>query len=265
MEQEKISQFIEGMSPDLAQKLQVDGLISLVLRKVKDYDSDNLLNVLNLLITLSESEREEIRRVMQGMEEEERGMPEVLEMTEAGKAEELTESERGILTGADDEGQWMVVDMKSNEIDVAASIVNMNNVLKGKLPVKAASGKRLVRWQEYVDEKKKAQSPAKEEGKRENKKPEKGRSVPEHQRLLREMRDIISALIHEPGRLKLIAFDSLIPEGSINFQAAGRMIVGDMLIYAYQHGGLRYLIDRMEEEAPVLGESDLRNLLNKLS
>jgi len=109
MEQEKISQFIEGMSPDLAQKLQVDGLISLVLRKVKDYDSDNLLNVLNLLITLSESEREEIRRVMQGMEEEERGMPEVLEMTEAGKAEELTESERGILTGADAKvsGWWL--------------------------------------------------------------------------------------------------------------------------------------------------------------
>ena len=167
MEQAEISQLMAGVSPELAQKLQADDSIGSVLRKVKDYDSDKVLVVLNILIELSESEREEIRRVMQGMEEEERGMPEVLEMTEAGKAEELTESERGILTGADDEGQWMVVDMKSNEIDVAASIVNMNNVLKGKLPVKAASGKRLVKWQEYVDDKKKIQSQAKEKkGKR---------------------------------------------------------------------------------------------------
>ncbi|KKP36950.1 MAG: hypothetical protein UR28_C0035G0001, partial [Candidatus Peregrinibacteria bacterium GW2011_GWF2_33_10] len=84
MEQAEISQLMAGVSPELAQKLQADDSIGSVLRKVKDYDSDKVLVVLNILIELSESEREEIRRVMQGMEEEERGMPEVLEMTEAG-------------------------------------------------------------------------------------------------------------------------------------------------------------------------------------
>src|SRR3989339_383974 len=247
MEQAEISQLMAGVSPELAQKLQADDSIGSVLRKVKDYDSDKLLNVLNLLITLSESEREEIRRVMQGMEEEERGMPEVLEMTEAGKAEELTESERGILTGADDEGQWMVVDMKSNEIDVAASIVNMNNVLKGKLPVKAASGKRLVRWQEYVDDKKKAQSQDKEEGGEEQKDEDgpkipfnidPGQLIPADRKALREAIGKAMKKVEEGGKvcnkydkdhLFMAAENAGVDMGRINFNKPPEFILIDIL------------------------------------